>query len=78
MALDSRNLKIQLVKAGDDARFKEFTPEQGEIHFRMAKRYISFGDGSKKGGYAIASKDFVEYAIKVAEANGTTAGIPTE
>lgn len=44
----------------------------------MAKRYISFGDGSKKGGYAIASKDFVEYAIKVAEANGTTAGIPTE
>lgn len=78
MATDENNLKLQIVKADDEDRFKEFTPDQGELHFRMKKRFASVGDGSKKGGYALASRDFVVYAIAVAEANGTTAGIPVD
>lgn len=78
MATDANNLKLQIVKAGDEDRFKEFVPGQGELQFRMAKRYISVGDGSKKGGYPLATRDFVMYAIAVAEANGTTAGIPVD
>ncbi len=78
MATDKDNLKVMTVKAGDEERFKETTPEAGELHFRMSKRYLSVGDGATPGGLALATEAFVRYAIAVAEANGSTAGIPAD
>lgn len=75
MTIDAYNLKLQRVKPGDEEAFKASTPKEGETHFRLAKRYISVGDGTTSGGVALASKDFVLNAIRVAEANGTTGGI---
>ena len=75
MTIDEYNLKLQRVKSGDEEAFKATTPKEGETHFRLAKRYISVGDGATSGGIALASKDFVLNAIRVAEANGTTDGI---
>ena len=75
MTIDAYNLKLQLVKSGDEEAFKQTVPKEGEPHFRLEKRYVSVGDGVTKGGIPLASRDFVLHAIKVAEANGTTGGI---
>ena len=78
MALDEDNLKIQRVKAGDEAKFKSSTPEPGELHLHLSNRNVSVGDGATKGGVALATETWVRMAIATAEKSGTMDGIPID
>lgn len=75
MSLDIYNLKLQRVPLALEDKFLETVPERGEPHWRIKKYYLSIGDGATKGGYALASKNWVLNAIKWTEITGSIKGL---
>lgn len=69
MALDTYNSKLQRVSINKEEEFKKYVVPLGEIHFRQAKKSVSLGDGVKKGGHNLASKQQVLDAIRYVEVN---------
>lgn len=78
MALDKYNLRLQRVPSIREEEFKNSVPEEGELFQKNHKQYIVVGNGSKKNGIVLASKDQVEYVIKHVEVHDNYKGIELE
>lgn len=72
MSLDVFNLKLQRVPYRKELEFFSSVPEAGSPVYCTSRQYLVVGDGVNKGGNAIASKDWVLYAIKLVELTDTT------